>query len=327
MKFQPMQAAILSIVTMLLMVGSALYVRAADTVRLTLLASGTGAWEIDTIKTHGLDAKHGIDIATTEVAGKEAADLALLGGATDVIVTDWIWVNRQRAAGHKLTFIPYSRQVGALLVAANSPIRGLADLKGRRIGVAGGSLDKSWILIQALARKRYGVDLAKDAQPAFGAPPLLSAKFKSGELDALLTFWQFSARLEAAGAHPIASVADVANELGMDANVPLLGFVCEDAWAAAHPAALSGLAGASRDAKALLATSDAEWLRLKPLIKPSSDAELAHLRSSFVAGIPDEKPVDEAAASRLLSALGAIGGKDLVGDGTVLQPGTFAKIP
>ena len=56
---------------------------------------------------------------------------------------------------------------------AGLPIRTIPDLKDKKIGVAGGPLDKSWLLIQALARRDHGLDLAASNEIVFGAPPLL----------------------------------------------------------------------------------------------------------------------------------------------------------
>ena len=75
----------------------------------------------------------------------------------------------------------------------DSPIRGLADLAGRSIGVAGGPIDKSWLLLRAAALRK-GLDLAKTARPSYGAPPLIAEKFAQGETDVALEFWNFCAR-------------------------------------------------------------------------------------------------------------------------------------
>ena len=56
------------------------------------------------------------------------------------------------------------------MVPAQSAIRELTDLKGKKLAVAGGPLDKSWLLLQALAR-RAGMDLRKQATVVYGAPP------------------------------------------------------------------------------------------------------------------------------------------------------------
>ena len=79
-----------------------------------------------------------------------------------------------------------------------SPISEIAHLKGRKLAIAGGPLDKSWLLLQALAR-RSGVDLRRQATIVYGAPPLLSEKALQREQDATLTFWNFCADLEGKG--------------------------------------------------------------------------------------------------------------------------------
>jgi NitT/TauT family transport system substrate-binding protein len=298
---------------------------ANEQVRVATLASGTVAWEIDTIIKNGLDKKHGIDLTLVPVAGKQGADIMLQGGDADVIVTDWIWVSRQRNAGADYTFRPYSKQVGGIVVPDTSPIKVLADLKGKKIGIAGGPTDKSWILFQALALKNFNLDLAKEAEPVFAAPPLLSEKLESGEIDAVITFWNFAAKLKAHGGREIAKVADAAQALGLDASTPLLGYVYSEKWSEDHGGAADGLLAASAEAKALLASDDKEWERLKPMMKINDDAELEALKVGFRAGIPGADPVNVDAAEKVFAVLAAIGGKDLVGDGATLAPGTFTQ--
>ena len=109
-------------------------------------------------------------------------------------------MSRERTLGDTLTFYPYSSTLGAVMVPAQSPIRALGDLRGKRLAVAGGPLDKSWLMLRALAR-RSGLDLAKEARPVYGAPPLMAAKLAQGEIDAALQFWNFCADLEAHGVH------------------------------------------------------------------------------------------------------------------------------
>ncbi len=160
-------------------------------IRIGLLRFGTVAWEVDTIRHHGLDRRHGIAVIPVEFASNEAAKVALQAGAVDMIVTDWPWVARQRGEGAAFSFMPYSKAVGTLMIPRASTIRNLADLKGRRIGVAGGPLDKSWLLLRAHAQKDLGVDLAEVAEPVFGAPPLLNEELARGRIDAVLTYWHY----------------------------------------------------------------------------------------------------------------------------------------
>ena len=118
---------------------------ALPVMKIAVLKFGTVSWELDTILRHQFDAKHGFRLETVELAGEDAAKIAFQGGAADAMLSDWIWVARQRAAGKDFIFIPYSKAVGGLDVPANSQAKSLADLKGGKIGVAGGPLDKSWL--------------------------------------------------------------------------------------------------------------------------------------------------------------------------------------
>jgi len=89
---------------------------AADTVRMAIQKTGTVAWELAVIRAHGLDKQAGLDIVTLELATPEAGKIALRGGAADIIVSDWLWVSRERHLGAKLVFYPYSSAVGAVMV-------------------------------------------------------------------------------------------------------------------------------------------------------------------------------------------------------------------
>lgn len=292
-------------------------------VRVGVLKFGTVNWELNTVKEHAFDAANGVEIEVSYFAGEDATNVAMQAGELDVIVSDWLWVSRQRAEGQDFTMSPYSTSVGALMVKADSPVKGLADLKGRKIGVAGGPQDKSWLLIQALAKRDFGIDLAAESEIVFGAPPLLSEKAASGELDAVLSFWHFCARLEANGFRRLMGAEEAASALGTSGPVSALGYVFHEKWAAANPAAAMGFIKASAAAKDLLAKSDEEWVRLGPVMKAEGKA-LETLRNRYRKGIPD-RPVadDEADAAKLYSILAAVGGEKLVGQGKELAAGTY----
>src|SRR5579864_7215750 len=134
--------------------------QAADRIRIAAQKTGTLAWELDIIKAHGLDKQADLDIQVVELASTEAGKIALRSGSADVIVSDWLWVARERSLGDKLVFYPYTSTLGAVMVPAASTVTDLADLKGKKLAVAGGPLDKSWLMIQAVAR-RAGIDLRR----------------------------------------------------------------------------------------------------------------------------------------------------------------------
>jgi NitT/TauT family transport system substrate-binding protein len=210
---------------------------AADRIRLAVQKTGTLAWELDVIKTHGLDRKLDLVIEPIELASTEAGKIALKGGSADLMLSDWLWVARERSLGDGLVFYPSSSTLGAVMVPAQSAIREFVDLKGKKLAIAGGPLDKSWLLLQALAR-RAGIDLRKQAKVVYGAPPLLTEKALQGENDATLTFWNFCAELESRGHKRVIAMADVMRGLGAKGPVAIVGYTFDGTWAARNRSAV-----------------------------------------------------------------------------------------
>src|ERR1700726_2661230 len=268
--------------------------RAADRIRLVAQRTGSLAWELDVIKAHGLDKKANLEIETLELASTEAGKIALKGGSADIIVSDWTWVARERALGDGLVYYPYLSTLGAVMAPARSPIKDIADLKGRKLAVAGGPIDKSWLLLRALAL-RSGLDLKAQTTVVYGAPPLLSEKALQGETDATLTFWNFCAELEAKGQKRAIPMDDVLHRLGANGPVAMLGYVFDGAWAARNSSPLDGFLEASRQAKDILAASDTEWRRLAPRIGVNDARALGILRERYSEGIPRRRIDDEEA--------------------------------
>jgi NitT/TauT family transport system substrate-binding protein len=297
----------------------------APTLRAAVLKFGTVNWELNTIKHHAMDADNGFDLQVQGMAGGSAAKVAFQGGEADVIVSDWLWVARQRAAGKDYVFIPYSKAVGGLMVGKDSTAQSLADLKGAKIGIAGGPLDKSWLILQAYAEKHYGLDLAQETEQVFGAPPLIFKSALSGETAGAINFWHFMAKMEASGMRKLIDVSDAASDLGLDPNTPLLGYVVKGELLRENPDLVNGLAAASRAAKDMLAADDAEWDRLRPKMNAKTDAQFDALKVGFRAGIPAAGPVDEDAAARMLSLMVELGGEELLGKATELPQGTFLQ--
>jgi len=298
---------------------------AADHLRVAVQKTGTLAWELEVLRSHNLDQEADLAIETTELATTEAGKIALKGGSADLIVSDWLWVTRERALGDDLVFYPYSNALGAVMVPANSPIQGIADLKGKKLGVAGGPLDKSWLLLQALAR-RSNVDLTREAVIAYGAPPLLTQKALQGETDATLTFWNFCAELEAKGMRRAISMNEVVKLLGANGPVAMVGYVFDGQWAQRHRAPLTRFFAAMHKAEDILRDVPAEWQRLAPRIGVKDAGTLDIYRRRYLDGIPHRPLADEQAdAQALYRVLAEIGGADLVGPARELDPGTFYR--
>ena len=296
---------------------------AADRLRIAIQKTGTAAWELAVIKARGLDKAANLDIETIELASTEAGKVALMGGAVDLVVEDWLWAARERALGDKLLFTPYSTALGAVMAPKDSPVHGVADLAGRTLGVAGGPLDKSWILLRAAALGQ-GLDLTREAKPSYGAPPLIAAKLIQGETEAGLEYWNFAADLEGRGFRRAIEMADVEKALGASGPVAMIGYVFSEGFAASHTDALRRFFAAAAQARQILRDDPSAWAPIKARLRLTDDAALAVYRQRYLEGVPRRAIAGEARdASVLYRRLAETGGAALVGKAKALDPHLF----
>lgn len=297
---------------------------AAETVRLGSVDSGTVQWLIDVIKHHKLDEKNGIAIEETTLAATDATKIALQSGSSDIITTDWLWVSRERAQGSDYVFVPFTTALGAVMIPEDSPIKSLKDLKGKSLAVAGGPLDKSWLLLTAYVLQNAEFDLRTETTPVFGASPLLTEKAKSKEVDAALVFWPYAARLEAAGFKQLAGMEEVATGLGAEGEMSMVGFAFREAWAKDNPKAVKGFIAAANEANKILASDEEEWKRIRPLMRAEDDATFQALKRRYREGVPERSAAADAKDAETIHAiLLKLGGEKLVGGADKLAPGTF----
>lgn len=287
------------------------------TIRLGVQASGTVAWELS-----ALPNSPDFQIKVHPVANAEASKIALQSGAVDIIVSDWLWVSRLRATGSDITFYPYSTTAGALMVANESQIHTIKDLQGKKLGIAGGELDKNWLLLQALAHKEH-FDLSK-VDKTFGAPPLLNEQLKQHRLDALLTYWHFAAQLQSKGYRQLLDGKDILQGLGITENVPSIGYVFKQSWAAEHKTALNSFLTASATAKKQVCSDNSAWQKVIPLTKVDDATTQTALREGYCAGtVTAWTEKQQQAAEQIYKVLDSISQHQLTGSATGLQAGTF----
>ena len=289
---------------------------------------GSLNWLMETIKSEGIDTKLGLELAAVELSNNQAGPISLLSGGSDLIVSDWPWALRQRGMGEALKFAPYSSTLGGVVVPASSTIKTLTDLEGRRIGVAGSGIDKSWLLLQAYSRKKLNFDIATKATVQFGAAPLLSEQVRDGSLDAVLNFWTQNVRLSTLGFRQVIGMKGVLSELAIDPIPAFVGFIWKEQTQAAKEPQLLAFLKAVEQANALLAGSDAKadaaWDRIKPLMKAASDEEAKALRAAYTSGISAPwTSADMKSADKIISLLIDAGDTEFVGAGTKFDPKLF----
>jgi len=293
-------------------------------IRLGVQTGGTVEWELPVLKEHLAAQSNDIDLETFPIANSEAGKAALQSGQVDIIVTDWIWVSKLREQGDDLTFYPYSDMSGAFVVPGDSKIQSLADLKGKRLGIAGGEMDKNWLLLQALAEQQLGLDLNTSVTKVFAAPKEINALIKQGKLDAALNYWHFAARLEAEGYRTLLAGPDVLMSLSVTDAVANLGFVFKRGWAEHHKVALTQFFDASKQAKQSLCKSDSAWQKITPLIQVDDSSVLGHIHQKYCLGnIEHWGAAEQKAAEKVFALLHKQSRQVLTGNSETIQQGTF----
>jgi NitT/TauT family transport system substrate-binding protein len=295
------------------------------TLRLGVLAFGTVNWELTTLVNQNLIDNASFKLEIHPLANPQAGKIALQSGAVDIIVSDWIWVSRLRSTGSDFSFFPYSTTSGALIVPKDSTINSVKGLQGKKLGVAGGELDKNWLLL--LAQQQYQLDLNTLVEKIYGAPPLLNQQLLHGRVDAIINYWHFAAKLEAKGYKQLINGKQILHALGIKEEVPTLGYVFNRSWAGQNKNIVNAFLKSTQRAKNLLCESDKAWQKIIPLTKTKDTETQNILRERYCAGrIKQWGENEQQAAAKIYTLLRTMSNNKLTGNSTTLQPGTFWTI-
>lgn len=300
-------------------------VSATEKIRLGIQKGGQISWELDLVRVRGLDKAEDMEIETVELTGPDSSRIGLRAGTADVVLTDWLWVSHERSLGANFAFYPYSAISGCVAVPSDSPVAVMGDLRGKKLGVAGGGMDRNWLLLRAYAR-RAGIDLRTESILVFGSPQQIAEKAIEKEVDAALASWNFCAALEGRGFHSLLAMPDVAESFGATGPLAMNGFVFDGEFAARHSETLTRFLKVMRAARQLLADSPEEWVKLGPRLGTKDPAALTLYRQRYGASLARRSIAAEEADARLLFHVFAeSGGRDLVGEASELDAGTFYK--
>jgi NitT/TauT family transport system substrate-binding protein len=138
----------------------------------------------------GLFAKNGLDVALAEFETAQPLMDALVSGRVDVAgytafaITMNASIRSKKALYYVSSLVEDAKHpISKLLVKKGSPIKSIADLKGKRIGILPTVAYKLWM--EAVLAKN-GIDPA-DVTLQHVMPPMSAAALESGSVDALFT--------------------------------------------------------------------------------------------------------------------------------------------
>ncbi|MBW4934527.1 ABC transporter substrate-binding protein [Marinobacter sp. F4206] len=282
------------------------------TLSVSVLQFGTAHWELSHIVDRQLDRRHDYTLAIRPVANLPASHLAVTSGTVNGAVADLLWAQSRYQAGSAFLYVPFSSSIGDIVVAEQSPVTSVSDLEGLRVGVAGGPDSKGWILLQKVA-ERQGLDLSDATEVQYAAPPLLSQALRRGQVDAIVTYWHFAARLKGEGGWRSAfGMEDLLTAMELDSDLPVLGYVFPEPWASENTELINGFARSVAEAKAELTEQPDYWRRMRPLMRTADPGVFEALRTGFIAGTPEPLTDQRVADLRKLLVLTGAESKTLM---------------
>ena len=232
---------------------------AADKIKVVAL-QGTQLLPVRVMQARGIPAKYGLELDVMEVASPPASYTAMQTGDVQVGFTGWIVSALLREKGFPLTNVyPMISYTNDVLVKEGSPLKSLADLKGKRVGLFGGANSATTWLYRLIVRKFYGFDAMKDSKIFFGAPPLLMGMLDRGDLDAALFLDPFiSQMLETGKYRSIGELGDLWRR-NVHQNPMLVAVTVNEKWAKANPDVVKRFLSAFRDAMTYLKNTPDAW--------------------------------------------------------------------
>src|SRR4051794_3302958 len=189
----------------------------------------------------GIDRKYGIAAEYRAYPTLDGLFTAIRGKDVDVGFAGWTAIAQFRGKGFPVTMIfPVGHGVTVdVIVPVASPIRSIADLKGKKIGSFAGAAGTATVLFRVITFKFHGFDPAKTSDLQFAGPGLLPTLLDKGEIDAAVMFDPLAAKLEGSGKYR--SIGNLADDYkaGTGDDFLWIGYATNDDFMRAEPEALT----------------------------------------------------------------------------------------
>ncbi|MFI6508166.1 ABC transporter substrate-binding protein [Streptosporangium sp. NPDC050855] len=200
----------------------------------------------------GLFRKQGLDVTLSTLAGGAEAVPKLKGGSLDISFGNYVSFFSAHAKGVvdlKIVSDGFRSAPGThtIMVAKDSPIRTMADLKGRTLAI--NTKRNIGTMLARVAAKAHGVELDEDESFVEFPFPEMEGVLKAGTADAIVVVEPFGTFIgRSTGARLLWDLSQ-----GPTADFPIAGYAVTSEFAAANPRTVAAFQQAMAEAKALAA--------------------------------------------------------------------------
>jgi len=170
-----------------------------------------------------------------------------------------------------------SKMNNDILVRADSPLKDLGQLKGKKVGVLGGAASFSANMFMAVTQAFYDFDPRKDDKVQYGASALLASLLQRGEIEAFVSNDPVTSIELAKGR--VRSIGEMgaiyAKHTGHHPTVGALSVT--DRLANEHPEAVNAFIGGWMEAAKVLTSDRKAWAEMSRLLLNMDDAKVVNL--------------------------------------------------
>jgi NitT/TauT family transport system substrate-binding protein len=261
---------------------------AADAARSFKLGYLSGAQDfvIFVMDSEGLLARHRLQPEKVKFLNPPAVHLLIAERQVDIGFGGFTTMANARAQGKDVIIVRgIFSPVNVVFVPHNSPLKTVADLKGKKLGSFGGLGSTTLAFLAVIAGKWYGLDLYRDVEQITAPGPALDKLLEQGEIDAALMGTIESIQLAAQKKYRV--LVDLSEEYQKrQGRAPAHVTVStSEQFAREHPEIIRDFLRAYEDALAYSRQNADVWARYGKTIGMESEAEIALFREKMSANL------------------------------------------
>ncbi len=243
--------------------------------------------------------RHRLEVTKTRILSPSTLHLMIAEGKVDIGFGGVTTMATARAQGKPVIVVHgIFSPVNVVFVPLTSPIRTLADLRGKKLGDFGGPGSSTLAFLAVVAKQWYGLDLFRDVQLVAAPGPVLSTLLDSGQIDAALMGTTESINFSADGRYrALLDLSDEYKQRNMVAPAHV-AIATNEPFASAHRDLVTGFVQAYRDAVQFAREDQGVWTAYGKSVGIQSEAGIATLRAKMMPNLVERWDAEQIAAER-----------------------------
>ena len=228
-----------------------------------------------------------------------SVQLMIAEGQVDIGFGGFTTMANARAQGKDVIIVRgIFSPVNAVFVPLDSPLRSVADLRGKKMGSFGGPGSTTLAFFGVIASKWYGLDIFRDVEQITAPGPLLDNLLSRGEIDAALMGTMGSIQLDAQKKYRV--LANLSEEYqARQGRAPAHVMVStSEQFARAHPEIITDFLRAYEDALQFSKENADVWARYGRTIGMTSETEINLLREKMSANLIENWDAEQIATQQ-----------------------------